>query len=254
MKPMLKLIILTAVSMIPAYSTQAQTQGEERSLSHFSKVIASPRINVVLQKGDKESIRLICSNISPDKVNIKITGNKLRIFLDHARVVEKQERMIENHHSQKRSIYRDASVTAYVTFRELKAIEVRGEQEVSCKDEITADKLKLRAYGETEITLATVNVNKFKASLYGENNLRIQSGEAGYQVYRLFGENKIDTRGLKSESASTRIYGEGRLSLTASNEVVINAIGEPMITVAGPAHVTKGIVIGRADIHLGNKP
>ena len=228
----------------------ASAQDKEKSLPPFTKIVASPRVNVVLQKGDRESIRLTYSNVSPGNVNVIVTRNKLRIYLDHARVVEKQERIHCDGHTRKQSIYRNSSVTAFVTYRELKEIEVRGDQELTCKDEINTDKLKLRAYGETEIDLAGLNTKKFKASLYGENNLKIRSGEAAHQVYRLFGENKIDTRGLKSTSASTRIYGEGRLSLSASKQFVINAFGEPVIRVSGSPHVNKGIVIGRADIYL----
>ena len=242
------IIVLFLVIGGQVYS-QDQEQTQEKSLSHFTKIVASPRVNVVLQKGDRESIRLTYSNISPKNVNVVVTGNKLRIFLDHARVVEKQERIYSEGHTQKKSIYRDASVTAYVTYRELKEIEVRGEQELTCQGEISTDKLKVRAYGETEIDLASLNTNKLKVSLYGENHLKIRSGEAGHQVYRLFGENRIDTRGLKSTSASTRIYGEGRLSLT-TEKLVVNAIGEPVIRVNGSPHLNKGIVIGRADIHF----
>ena len=229
---------------------QDQKQPREKSLPPFNKIVASPRVNVVLQKGDRESICLTYSNVSPENVNVIVTGNKLRIYLDHARVVEKRERTYWDGNRRTQSIYRNASVTAFITFRELKEIEVRGDQELTCQDEINVDKLKLRAYGETQIDLAALNTKKFKASLYGENNLKIRSGEAGHQVYRLFGENKIDTRGLSSTSASTRIYGEGRLSLTASKQLVINAFGEPVIRVNGSPHINKGIVIGRADIHL----
>ena len=243
---MQKSLILIIFLVIAGY---AHAQDKEKALPPFSKIVASPRVNVVLQKGDRESIRLTYSNVSPENVNVIVTRNKLRIYLDHARVVEKQERTYDDG-NRRQSIYRNASVTAFITFRELKEIEVRGDQELTCQDEINVDKLKLRAYGETQIDLASLNTKKFKASLYGENNLKIRSGDAGHQVYRLFGENKIDTRGLNSTSASTRIYGEGRLSLTASKELVINAFGEPFIRVNGSPHINKGIVIGRANIRL----
>ena len=244
---MQKSVILIILLVITGY---AQAQDKEKSLPPFTKIVASPRVNVVLQKGDRESIRLTYSNVAPENVNVIVSGKKLRIYLDHARVVEKQERTYDDGNRRRQGIYRNAFVTAFITFRELKEIEVRGDQELTCQDEINVDKLKLRAYGETQIDLAALNTKKFKASLYGENNLKIRSGDAGHQVYRLFGENKIDTRGLNSTSASTRIYGEGRLSLTASKQLVINAFGEPVIRVNGSPHINKGIVIGRADIHL----
>jgi Putative auto-transporter adhesin, head GIN domain len=224
-------------------------QEQQLPLSHFTRIVASPRVNVILQKGDKESVRMVYSNVNAGKVNIKVRGNTLRIYLDHARVTERQERMTINGNTQKHSIYRDASVTAYVTYRELKGLEIRGEEEISCDGEINTNKLKIKAYGESEIRLAGLNASKFKASLYGRNNLKIVGGTVKHQTFRSFGENKIDTRGMDSETASTRVYGEGRISVTTTDEIVINAFGEPEINVRGRGQVVKGIVIGRVDIN-----
>ncbi len=230
--------------------------GQERAqkdLPHFNKIVASPRINVVLEKGDQESIRLVCNNVPVSKVNVTVSGHKLQIYLDHARMVEKQEYVQCDEHRHrdgrhKRSIYHDASVTAYVTYKELRQIEVRGEQEFTCQDNISADKLKLTAYGEADITLAGVQSKKFKVSLFGENKLTVNSGATDRQVYRLIGENKINTRALASSTALTRIIGEGRLSLAATSEVSIRAIGEPEIRVAGSPVISKGMILGHARI------
>lgn len=245
---MKKITIITLVTFsVLAGPLLAQEQG--KPLSHFTRIVASPRINVILQKGDKESIRMVCSNVDAGKVNIKVHGNTLRIYLDHARITEKQERITVEGYTQKQSIYRNASVTAYVTYRELKGLEIRGEEEILCEGEINTSKLKLKAYGESEIRLNNLNAAKFKASLYGRNSLKIIGGTVKHQTFRSFGENRIDTRGMKSETASTRVYGEGRISVTATDEIVINAFGEPEINVRGSGQVVKGILIGRVDIN-----
>jgi hypothetical protein len=46
------------------------------------------------------------------------------------------------------------------------------------------------------------------------------------------------------------MYGEGRLSVNASDEVRINAFGEPRINVSGTSHISRGIIIGKADIRM----
>jgi len=85
-----------------------------------------------------------------------------------------------------------------VTYKDLKSIEIRGDGEIRCDSALSAEKFKLKAYGENEIRLASLTSGKFKASLYGQNELRIISGSTGQQTYRLFGENRIETRGFKS--------------------------------------------------------
>ncbi len=236
------------VAMIAASNTFAQES--TLNLSSFNKITVSPRIHLILQKGEKEAVRFICNDIPKEKVNVKVHGNKLKIFLDHARIVEKQARIHENGNSRKQGIYAGASVTAYVTYRELKSVAIRGESELRCDDELSAAKFKLKAYGENEIRLASLQTKKFKSSLYGENDLKINSGQTNRQVYRLFGENKIDTHNFISETASTRIYGEGKIRVNASNEVRITAFGEPSVIIDGTSFVSKGIILGHADIRV----
>ncbi len=219
----------------------------EKKLSSFSRITVSPKINLILQKGDQESIRIIYSNINPGKINIEVEGNKLNLYLDQARIVDKRERTNDDYNS-KTSIYRDVEITAYVTYTQLKSLEVRGEQEVACRGLLENENFKLKVYGQSEITFDSLHTQKFKAVVYGENRIKINGGKAAHQRYRLYGENKIDTRLLASASVSTSIYGEGRLTVHASDEVRINAFGEPEVNVSGTSYINKGIIIGKADI------
>lgn len=235
-----------------AFGSTGLTQAQElnRNLDSFNKIIVSPKINLVLQKGEQESIRIRYSNVSPDKINIEVSNNRLRIYLDDARIVEKHRKTHSENYSSNMSIYHDAVITVFVTYRELKVLDVRGEEEVTCDGLIDSEKFKLKAYGEADITLSSLHTRKFKAVLYGENKLKIRNGETVHQRYRLYGENKIDTHSLSSETISTTIYGEGRLSVNASDEVRINAFGEPRVSVSGNSHISRGIIIGRADIRM----
>ena len=228
----------------------AHGQEFQKKLDEFDKIVVSPKINLVLQKGDQESIQIKYSNISPDKINIDINNGRLRIYLDDARFVVKKKKTHDESFTSHVSAYRDAVVTAYVTYRELRVLDVRGEEEVTCVDAIDSEKFKLKVYGEAKINLASVHTKRFKAVLYGENKLTIKEGQTGHQRYRIYGVNKIDTHALTSETISTTIYGEGRLSVNASDDVRINAFGEPKVNVSGTSHISRGIIIGKADIRM----
>jgi len=248
MKKIAQNLIITALLTTSSFG---YSQEFEKKLSSFSKITVSPKINLILQQGSEESIRVTYSNINAGKINVEVEGNKLNLYLDQARIVDKRERSNDDYNS-KASIYRDAEVTAYVTYTQLKSLEVRGEQEVTSKGLLENESFKLKVYGEAEITLDSLQTQKFKAVVYGENKIKIKGGKAVHQRYRLYGENKIDTRALASTSVSTSIYGEGRLTVTASDEVRINAIGEPEVNVSGTSYINKGIIIGRADIRMMN--
>lgn len=246
MKTLLALFLI----LLGAYaSAQDQDQDKpvvEKKLPRFEKIRLSPKINLVLKKGEQESIHIDYANVAPEKIKIEVRRGKLLIYLDEAKIVDK--RVKRYRHGSRVSMYHDAVITAYVTYTELTQLEMRGESDLSCDSAIVTDKFKLKVYGSNEVDLAYLKADKFKASFYGENVIKIRAGEAGHQVYRLFGENKIDTRGLESNTASARIYGEGRLRLKANDHVRLTSFGEPDIDISGPAHITKGIMIGRTSI------
>ncbi|MBX2942221.1 MAG: DUF2807 domain-containing protein [Cyclobacteriaceae bacterium] len=231
-------------------STLLFAQSEEKPLDSFDRIVASQYVNVFLEKGEKESIRLEYAGVDPDVVNVKVRRKKLHIYLEDAKLVGKQEKFYYNRTKQTRSMYRGRSVTAYITYKELRGLEIRGEEELVCNGAINADHFKLKVYGETRVTLASLQTNKFKASVYGSNDIEIKSGTAGHQLYRLFGENKINTQHLSSNTTASRIYGEGRLTINANDELKITAFGEPEIRLSGPAHINKNIILGRADIKV----
>ena len=238
--------LFTAALLILGVQLAMGQEEISRDLKSFSKVIVSPKINLILEKGDQESIRLAYSNVSPDKINIRVQGNTLRIYLDDAKVTEKLERINPN---EKRSIYRDATLTAYVTYKELEHLEIRGNQELTCNGPISAERFTLKAYGENEIRLASVKTDYMRTSLYGENDLKIKGGKAEYQKYKLFGENKIDTQELKSYSATTNSFGESRIKLSTQDQLRVNAFGESQISYNGNADVNKGLIFGHTQIN-----
>src|SRR5436190_19244234 len=104
-------------------ATTLQAQDAEQPLSRFDEVIKSPCVNLVLTKGEAESIRVVYDGIPQDKVNVKVSGHKLRIFLDKSKITEKQVHSWYGGEKLSRGIYNGASITAYVTYKELKGLQ-----------------------------------------------------------------------------------------------------------------------------------
>lgn len=226
----------------------ASGQEIKRSLPFFDKIVISPKINVVLVKGDEESVRIVYAKVSEQKIHAHVSGKTLQLYLDGARLIEKNHYVAEDNYQHKVAMYRDASVTAYVTYTSLRKLVVRGEEAVLCNSMISGDEFILRAYGESKITLDSLNVNDFVIAMYGENKLRVSHGSVQQQTYRLYGENRIDNSGLNSETVFTSIYGEAKLRLYATNQVRITSFGEPQIEISGSADVRKGLMVGRANV------
>jgi hypothetical protein len=244
---MKKLLLLTfLVSCLTSFAQEAENE-INKDLKPFNRIVASPRINLILRKGDKESIRLVYHDVGKGKINIEVNRRTLAIYLDGARKVEKPGPH-EGHYGSRRSEYDGVSITAYVTYKDLEGLEIRGNQELTCFDAIETEEFRLKAYGENEITLASLKTDFFKASLYGENHLKIKKGKVIEQKYKLYGENQIDTREMKSAYATASIFGEGSMKINTSEDVRLDAFGEPTVFVNGGGHVNKRFVIGRTSV------
>lgn len=239
-----RLILTLAALFVVIISTEAQTL--EKEIKSFTRIIASPRINLILRKGDTEKVTVEFNDIAKGKVNVEVTGKTLHIFLDGARKIEKQ--VSYNGHRGYHGIYEGARVTAYVTYKNLEELEIRGEQELTCYDAIESEEFTLRAYGENDITLASLRANFFRVSMYGENKLHIKDGKVKEQRYKLYGENDVNTLDMKSAYISTSIFGEGDMRIHSAKEVRINAFGEPTLQVIGDARIHKRLVFGHATV------
>jgi len=229
--------LITSLLIASALSASAQTL--ERNVGHFKKVVVSPKINLVMVAGDDESVKINYANVDASKINIVVRNHALHIYLDGSKYTEKRERIKKDGWVDKESVYRHASVTAYVTYRQLDKLVVRGEQEVEVQSAIDNKKFKLSAYGECDITLASLQTGKFKASLYGQHTLKIKSGEVDTQKYKLFGENKIDAQAIQSEEIASTTYGESKLKFNAHESLHLVTFGESDVKVMGGADVNR---------------
>jgi len=221
----------------------------DREIGEFDRLILSPHIDLVLVKGDKPSVRVEYENIDVHEIHVDHSGNTLKLFLEHARIVEKTEKT-NPHYS--RGVYHDARVTAYVTFNALELLEIRGDQHVRIESPIDAEEFKLRIYGENDVQIARINAEYLKVSMFGENDLSVKDGEVEYQKYTLYGENSIEVTGVTSQHSQTNIYGESEISLHAAHELKVTAMGEGIISYTGDPVLNKGLILGEPRIFSQN--
>ncbi len=240
------------VSVMILCCSTAWAQTIEKSLPSFEKIVISPMIEVELTEGEEESIRLEYNGIEADKINYEVKGNTLRIYLDDARITVKDRKYYRNGLRYHRPIYEGVQVKAYITYRKLRSLEVRGEERITCNSPLVGDNFRLKLYGESKVTLASLETDYLKAALYGENKLTILAGSTQKQRYRMYGENLIDTKNLSAQLISTSLFGESQLSLNASGQLRVTVLGESDIYNAGEARLSRRLVIGRANIQHSN--
>ena len=228
---------------------------EIRQLSAFDKIIVSPLIDLILIPGETESVRLEVINTEIDKVNSKVNGHTLRIFLDDARIVAKRKRRIKRRKRHddpsvlfERSIYRDVTVKAYVTYKSLRNLQVRGDARITSQGKLETDKFKLKLFGDNRANFEYLKTNCLKVVLYGDNIVKIEGGKATKQVYKSYGDNRFDALNMPGEYVRSHLYGENELTLNIDERIRISSMGVADIFVKGRPKLRKGIVFGDIDI------
>ena len=232
--------------LLGIYGLIAQEKTYE--VEHFDKVIISPHIQATLVEGDNESVHIDYTNVSEDEINVEVEGKTLRVYLDGAKTLDRNEKAYEDGYQKSRAYYEGAQVKATITYKNLDVLSVRGEEHISCKSLIDQDEFTLRIYGESQVYLSNVDLEKLKVTIYGESYLEIEGGNVENQRYTAYGESKVNSLGINNTTTKITAYGESDFRVTVSDRLKVTCYGETHITYEGSPDVDRGIVIGEATI------
>ena len=103
------------------FSNQISAQ---HSLNAFDQVRATGNIEVFVQQGESESIRIEAQGIDEEDVSVKVKSGTLRLKL------------------VKSLFYKNVKVKAYVTYRQLRGLRASAGATIESQNPIKADKLE----------------------------------------------------------------------------------------------------------------
>ncbi|MEP6583432.1 MAG: head GIN domain-containing protein [Ginsengibacter sp.] len=243
---MLKTKYFIAIIMVFTFKTTiAQTT---TPVKPFDKVIVSPHVQATFIEGDQESVTIENSTVSNDKINIEVKDKTLRIYLDGAKEITKNEKSYENGYKEKHSIYNGTVVTATITYKTLNDLSVRGEEIIVCKSPLKVDKFKLKIYGESHVFLNEVTFEELHTTIYGESDLVIKSGSIKDQRFTAYGESKINSLAITSNTTKITAYGEAHFQVNVLDKMKVTSFGEAVVEYKGNPEITKGLNIGEVQI------
>lgn len=246
MKQLLKISMLLFIISIGYQSLNAQSKTMD--VESFNKIILSPNIDLRLVEGNSESVKIQSSKISSDKITVEVKGKTLRIYLEDAKFSTKNRKEYRDNSKMSVPIYQGAVATILVTYKDLKKLSIRGEEEVVCESRLSAKKFVIKMYGEAELTMKEVNIGLLKTALFGENVLEIKRGVVQEQIYRTYGENEVKVQGLENETARFKSFGDNEFDVNTSEEIKLFAMGDSKVSYTGDAHFRKGLVLGDSKI------
>ena len=225
-----------------------KAQSDNITINHFNKVIISPHIQVTFIEGNEESVSIEAIKVAKDKLNIEVNGEVLRIYLDGAKEMTKNEKTFENGQKRKRSLYQGTIATITVSYKNLKELSLRGEETIVCESPLKMEKFRLKIYGESQVIINEVDLESLHTTIYGESFLEIKKGTIDRQKITAYGETKVNTLNANNITAKITAYGEGSYRVNVSENLKVSAYGTATIAYTGTPNVNTGIILGEATI------
>jgi hypothetical protein len=245
---MVKIQISKIATLISLATIGLSAQSKITPVNHFDKVIVSPHIQVNFVAGDTEEVAIESSTVPEDKIHIEVSGKTLRIYLEGAKELTKNEKTEENGYTRKKSIYNGTVLVARVSYKILKELSLRGEETFVCESPLAGKEFTLTIYGESQVYLNKVALGNLRTTIYGESFLELKEGTIDRQRIIAYGETKVNTLGVETKEAKITAYGEGSYRLHVLNRLKVTAYGEATVAYEGNPEIDRGIIIGEATI------
>ena len=222
-------------------SSMAFSQGTEtRKFSSFNKFDIGGPFEVIMEKGNEESAKIIAEGVALEKIITEVKGSTLDVYL------EKGE-------------YRNIKVKIYLTYKSIDAIDKSGSGNLTCNSDLSANnfdlglsgsgnvtskkikaqQIKIRKSGSGNIKLTALETDDADLSLSGSGDLEIEGGYAKTQSAHISGSGNIRAHGLKSNECTAFISGSGSIDVSVSQSLAGTISGSGNIVYDGDAQVKK---------------
>lgn len=239
---------LLAILLIVGNSKIAGAQ-EISAVAPFNKVIISPHIQSIFTQGDKESVTIRYSSVGKDKIHIENNGKTLRIYLEGAKEITKNQKRDGESPAGKQALYSGTVLKVTVNYKTLEELSIRGEETAEVSSKLDQDNFNLTVYGESKVHFSDLQLKTMQTKIYGESSVDVKSGTITEQKITAYGESKINLLALSNQITMATLYGESELKLNTSDLISITSFGESKIGYKGNPEIRKGLNIGKAQIY-----
>ena len=180
--------------LIGSYINAISQTTEERKLESFDKLKIASDVKVFLTKGTEEKVKIVVTGIDLSDIETTVNGKTLQIELS-------------------RGIHKDASIELYVTYKEIRDINVGASGRLSVQNPLDGDKVVLIANtnGEidTELNLKTVDIRVGQGAV-----IRLR-GKTGSIDAKVTTKGMLSALDIQSDSTYVQVGSAGIAKVTA---------------------------------------
>lgn len=206
--PISSRLLLFPLFLFWTYSLQAQNQ-EDRALSNFDQIEFTGRGDIFLYQGDDPTLQIkTSSDIDLKRVKTKVVGSTL---------------VIEYDSDEDDWLDVAPKLELYITYPELKGIDITGLAHIESPDLIESDQFVLNIEGMGRMDFA-LDVAKLEITSAGTTNVNV-SGKADAVRIINDGTGTIDAFRLISQEANVEVNGTGTVRVNTTERLWAEANG-----------------------------
>jgi hypothetical protein len=242
-------LLLAGVLFSNCSSLQA---ADNRAVSPFTKIENSGPLDIVLEKGTKESVTVEVTGTDPQKVLTDVTDNILKIHMESGN-------------------YSNLKGKVTITYVNLSEITNRGSGDLTCKSDLISENFALnnsgsgdvdikgnvkatlfsfQHSGSGDVVLANLETTDLNLSMRGSGDFKAIAGSAKKQIIALSGSGDVQLFGVTGESCTIAIKGSGNIETNVSDSIIgsisgsgnVNYKGDPktkQVEIRGSGSVSK---------------
>ncbi len=198
---MYRLVIFT-FSLIATFVAAFAQSTKTRQVGSFTGLKVLEGIEVYLEQGEKESIRLQVWGTEAENVRTELHDDVLKIYLNPG-------------------TYRNVKVMAYVTYKELNRVFAGSGARISADKALHTDFLFIRAGSGARITLP-VAVNQVEVNVSSSADVELE-GQARLLLAVITSSGNLQALNLRAEQVKVQAESAGTARVFAQKELIAEA-------------------------------
>ena len=208
---------------------------QPRSVGAFTKVDVSNAFDIYLVQGNESALAVSASNAEyRDKIKTYVQNGTLHIKLE-------ADKSFWNSLKNNKM-----NLKAYISIKSLEELEVSGACNVNLVNDISADKLKIRLSGASDLK-GKINANFLNVNLSGASDVRL-SGVVDNLNVSVSGASDFKGYDLAANYCVADASGASSVQLTVNKELNAKASGASDINYKGTGSITEIRTSGASDI------
>jgi hypothetical protein len=203
-----------------AVQGSGQVVAEDRNVSAFNEIKLKGMGNVILAKGENQSVEIVTDDNIMPLIETMVQGKKLII-------------------SYKKNNIKPTTLDFFITVAELKGVSIAGSGDITGKSRFLSDNFYADISGSGDIRME-LEVDRLESAITGSGAINL-SGKTVHHRASITGSGDIDAFDMDAKNVSVKISGSGDCKVNATETLTAKISGSGDVYYKGQPRVNTSI-------------